>query len=127
MFMLSPASQDQAITLTFIEGGLTAIAFALSFALPRLGSNFFCRVENALSNIARKKGVAILVVGLAGLLLRFVVLPLQPAPLPFVPDDFSFLLAADTFIHGRLANPTPPMWVHFESIHIDMIPTYMSM
>ena len=54
-------------------------------------------------------------------------LPLFPVPLPFVPDDFSFLLASDTFAMGRLANPTPAMWTHFESIHISMIPTYGSM
>jgi hypothetical protein len=44
-----------------------------------------------------------------------------------VPDDFSFLLLADTFAHGRLANPTPAMWTHLESIHITMQPTYTSM
>jgi hypothetical protein len=48
-------------------------------------------------------------------------------PLPFLPDDFSFMLACDTFAHGRLTNPTPAMWMHFETIHIDMLPTYGSM
>ena len=61
------------------------------------------------------------------LLVRLAILPWFPIPHPFIPDDFSFLLAADTFAHGRLANPTPVMWVHFETIHVDMLPTYMSM
>jgi len=110
-----------------IEAGLAAIVFAASFAWPRLGSIWFSGIERGFGRLARRKGLAVAVVGLTALLLRLAILPLVPIPYPFSTDDFSFLLAADTFAHGRLTNPTPAMWTHFESIHITMQPTYMSM
>ena len=77
--------------------------------------------------LARRKGLAVFVVGFSALLLRLALLPLCPIPLQFGLDGPSFLLAADTFAHGRLTNPTPAMWTHFEGMHITMQPTYMSM
>ncbi len=125
--MLLSSPPENRTTLLLAEGELTAIAVALSFLLPRLASGWFARIEHFLMPLARKPVLAVVSVGLSVLLLRAAILPLFPAPLPVVPNDFSFLLAADTFAHGRLTNPTPALWTHFESIDITVEPTYMSM
>ena len=87
----------------------------------------FARIERSFARLARRKVLSVAIIGLSVVILRLAILPLFGVPIPFVPDDFSFLLASDTFAHGRLANPTPAMWTHFESIHITMQPTYQSM
>ncbi len=125
--MILATAPDPGISLILIEGSLTGIAVGLAFAFPNLGSSFFLHIERAFRRLARRKALSVAIVGLSAFLLRLAILPFCPVPHPFLPDDFSFLLAANTFASGRLTNPTPAMWVHFETIHETMKPTYMSM
>lgn len=41
-------------------------------------------------------------------------------------DEFSNLLAADTLLHGRLANPTPEVWKPLQTFHVILEPAYAS-
>lgn len=125
--MILTSVSETGLSLEEVEWGLTAAAVGLAVAWPKLGFAWFSRVERIFAQLARRQRLAVFVVGLAALLLRLALLPLSPIPQPFTPDDFSFLLAGYTFASGRLANPTPAMWTHFESIHITMQPTYASM
>lgn len=47
-------------------------------------------------------------------------------PVPAVNDEFGYLLMADTFAHGRLANPTHPLWPHFETMGVYHEPAYVA-
>ena len=45
---------------------------------------------------------------------------------PAIQDEFSYLLASDTFASGRLANPTPALAEHFETLQELIRPVYAS-
>jgi hypothetical protein len=108
-----------------IEAALSVLALALAFTVPNLGSHWFEAIERSFGKLARRRGLSVVVVGLTALALRLALLTILPVPTPAAMDEFSYLLIADTFAHGRLANPTSPMWPHLESPLVLWQPTHV--
>src|SRR5579862_4952961 len=104
--------------LMLLEAALALAAVAVSFAIAGVRSRLFDRVESAFCDVGRHKRLAMLLVVASALLARAAFLIVLPVPTPKVDDEYSHLLLADTLLHGRLANPTPPMWIHLEAIEV---------
>lgn len=85
---------------------------------PRPGLRWYSRLTPA-SVIALSMSVP--------LILRVLLLPVLPPPVPTIADEFGHLLAGDTFASGRLANPPLPFPDAFETFYVLQHPTYAFM
>jgi hypothetical protein len=96
--------------------------FVLAVLISKMG--FRLRPLPGQFSISRTK--AILLCAVVPVAIRLLLLPLQPPPVPQAHDEFSYLLAAQTFTTGHLSNASPPFPEHFETFHENMSPTYHS-
>ena len=78
----------------------------------------------SISQYARNDSRNYVYVVLASALSCFLIVLIAGIPIPQTHDEFGHLLAADTFLNGRIANPTPFSPSHFEYFHILLTPVY---
>jgi hypothetical protein len=85
------------------------------------------RAETWFAAVASRRALSVVICVAASMLPRLAVIHWLKPPDPVIPDEFSFVLGAQTFALGRVTNPVHPFWQHFESFHINLLPSYQTM
>lgn len=103
--------------------GMSILAAGYVF---RYRSHWIPEITGGIGRLAGRGALCFGFLTLAPILIRLMVLPWWPAPLPQVHDEFSHLLAADTLGSGRATNPPHAFWRHLETNYVLSVPTYTS-
>lgn len=118
-FLLSPPAL---IELAFVAALLLA-----AWLLPGATIRRIAATETSVLRLPTSLSMQLAFIGVFAVLIRAAFLPWLGPPVPLIPDEYSLLLQAQTFMEMRLANPTHPFWQHFQAMHVNQVPAYASM
>jgi hypothetical protein len=109
---------------SLIAGGILLL---LQLFFRKSGERISSTTWKRIQPLARRRFLAGFLLFLLVIGLRLALLSRFPIPVPGIHDEFSYLLMGDTFVHFRLSNPPHPMWMSFETFHVNFSPRYASM
>ena len=84
-------------------------------------------MDRIFQRCSKRPAAAFALCSVLALALHLALAPSMTRHAPEVHDEFSYLLSADTFLHGSLVNPPHPLWRSFETAHVLFWPHYVSM
>lgn len=103
------------------------LILVLASLLLGLGRFRLSAVDRLFRRFAKRPALTFVLCSTLALALHLMLAPSMTRHAPEVHDEFSYLLSADTFLHGSLANPPHPLWRSFETAHVNFWPRYASM
>src|SRR5688572_885524 len=109
----------------FIFLCVAAVTIAIYVSVPA-ASRLSDAVAGVATRIVRRAFVAESIIFVIAFVLAAIPSLIWSVPMPAEPDEFSYLLAADTFVRGRSTNPPHAMADALESPDVLQRPTYAS-
>ena len=127
--MICPDPPDlQPLVRAFYYSLIAAGALlALQFVFPQSSERISRLTSKIVTPLAPRRFLSGFLLFLTVIAIRGALLPRLPVPVPGIHDEFSYLLMGDTFAHGRLSNPSHPVWISLETFHVNWFPRYASM
>jgi hypothetical protein len=105
---------------------LTLVMLAVAIFIAKYPIRLFDTFEDLVGKIAQRPFLSAALIAGAAIGLRAALSPFIGIPQPTVPDEFSLLLQAGTYLGGHLANHVT-LLPDFESVFVIISPSYASM
>src|SRR5690349_10803273 len=104
-FLLEHRREIVNVLMTLVAA---SVALVLAAVAPQLGRRLFHRFLRFCARLARKPSLSVFFVSSFALAVFGLTIWVCGNPKPKIHDEFSYLLAGETYAHGRLSNPPIP-------------------